>query len=65
MLATKNPARRRRLRMQFAFIRMLAERLVISGWIFTHFGLLSEQLPVADENLLFIKPTITPAPAPL
>jgi hypothetical protein len=44
---------------------MLAERLVISGWIFTHFGLLSEQLPVADENLLFIKPTITPAPAPL
>ncbi len=24
-------------------------------WISTHFGVLSEQLPVADENLLFIR----------
>jgi hypothetical protein len=26
---------------------------------------LSEQLPVADEHLLFIKATFTPAPVPL
>jgi hypothetical protein len=30
-------------------------------WISTHFGVLSKQLPVADENLLFIKATCTSA----
>jgi hypothetical protein len=34
-------------------------------WISTHFGVLSEQLPVADESFLFIKATFTPAPVPL
>ena len=34
-------------------------------WVSTHFGGLSEQLPVADEHLLFIKATFTPAPVPL
>jgi hypothetical protein len=29
----------------------------------THFGVLTEQLPVADANLLFIKASFTPAPA--
>jgi hypothetical protein len=42
-----------------------AEQVIIQVWIFTHFGVLSEQLPVADENILFIKATFTPAPVPL
>jgi hypothetical protein len=42
----------------------IAERVIIQVWISTHFGVLSEQLPVADENLLFIKATCTIAPVP-
>jgi hypothetical protein len=42
-----------------------AEQVIMQTWISTHFGVLSEQLPVADENLLFIKATFTPAPVPL
>jgi hypothetical protein len=38
------------------------EQVIIQVWISTHFGVLSEQLPVADEKFLFIKPTFTPAP---
>jgi hypothetical protein len=41
------------------------QQVIIQVWISTHFGVLSEQLPVADENLLFIKATFTPAPVPL
>jgi hypothetical protein len=40
-----------------------AEQVIMQVWISTHFGVLSEQLPVADANLLFIKATFTPAPA--
>jgi hypothetical protein len=40
-----------------------AQQVVIQVWISTHFGVLSEQLPVADENFLFIEATFTPAPA--
>jgi hypothetical protein len=43
----------------------LAQQVIIQVWISTHFGVLSEQLPDADENSLFIKPTFTPAPVPL
>jgi len=43
----------------------LAEQLIIQVWISTHFGVLSEQFPVADENLFFITPNFTPAPVPL
>jgi hypothetical protein len=39
--------------------------VIIQVWISTHFGVLSEQLPVADENLLFIKATFTIALLPL
>jgi hypothetical protein len=43
----------------------LAQQVIIQIWISTHFGVLSEQLPVADEKLPFIKATFTPAPVPL
>ena len=33
-------------------------------WISTHFRVLSEQFPVADENILFIKAAFTTAPVP-
>ena len=33
--------------------------MIIQVWISTHFGVLSEQLPVADENLLFIEGNFT------
>ena len=42
-----------------------AQQVIIQTWISTHFGVLSEQLPVADENFLFIKATFTVAPVPL
>jgi len=42
-----------------------AQQVIKQVWISTHFGVLSEQLPVADENILFIKTTVTPAPVPL
>jgi len=35
--------------------RVPAEQVIIQAWISTHFGVLSEQLPVADDNPLFIK----------
>jgi hypothetical protein len=38
--------------------------VIMQVWISTHFGVLSEQLPVADENSLFIKATFTPTPVP-
>jgi hypothetical protein len=41
------------------------EQVIIQVWISTHSGVLSEQLPVADEKSLFIKATFTPAPVPL
>jgi hypothetical protein len=40
-----------------------AEQVITQVWISSHFGVLSEQLPVADANLLFMKATFTPAPA--
>jgi hypothetical protein len=42
----------------------LIEQVIMQVLISTHFGVLSEQLPVAGEHLLFIKATFTPAPAP-
>jgi hypothetical protein len=41
------------------------EQVIIQVWISTHFGVLSKRLPGADENLLFIEATFTPAPVPL
>ena len=46
-------------------LRAIAEQVIIQVWISTHFGVLSEQLPVAEENSRFIKATFTPAPVPL
>ena len=31
-----------------------AEQVIIQVWISTHFGVISERLPITDENLLFI-----------
>jgi hypothetical protein len=45
--------------------REIIQQVTIQTWISAHFGVLSEHLPVADENLLFIKVTFSPAPAPL
>jgi hypothetical protein len=39
--------------------------VILQVWISTHFGVLSEQLPVADENPLFITDTFTSAPVRL
>ena len=36
--------------------------MIIQTWISTYFRVLSEQLPAADENLVFIKATFTSAP---
>jgi len=41
----------------------LAEQVITQVWMSTHFGVLTEQLPVADATLLFIKASFTPAPA--
>ena len=48
-----------------SFSFQVGEQVIIQVWISTHFGVLSEQLPDADENSLFIKATFTPAPVPL
>jgi hypothetical protein len=44
---------------------VLPEQVIIQVWISTHFGVLSELLPVADESCIFIKVTSTPEPVPL
>jgi hypothetical protein len=44
---------------------VVIQQVIMQVWISTHFGVLSEQLLVADEHLLFIKATFTPAPVPL
>jgi hypothetical protein len=49
----------------FCHGRTGVEQVIIQVWISTHFGVLSEQLPGADEHLLFIKATFTPAPVPM
>ena len=39
------------------------EQVIIQVWISTHFGVLSEQLPVADEKWLFIRGNFVPGRA--
>jgi hypothetical protein len=46
-------------------LAVAAQQVIIQVCISTRFGVLSEQLPVADENSLFIKATFIPAPVPL
>ena len=42
-----------------AHARSDAQQVIIQVWISTHFGVLSEQLPVPDENILFIRGIVT------
>jgi len=40
-------------------LELFAEQVIIQVWISTHFGVLSEQLPVADATLPFIGNSFT------
>ncbi len=62
---SRNPFLERRFIRSLDHRFQLAQQVIIQVLISTHFGVLSERLPVADEKLPYIKATFTPAPVPL